>query len=109
MGDLGASIRRVAERAEEQWQVEMLVRVAHGERDLDLGEKRDVETLAAMKGADVEGQAVGARRYGAVGQRVDAPLLVGRAAANRRPLARVPEFEDHGDSFCRRATGDVEN
>src|ERR1041385_818844 len=52
------TVRGVPERAEEQRQVEMLVRIANGERDLDLGKKGDAQALAAMEGADVERQTI---------------------------------------------------
>ena len=40
---------------------------------------------------------------------VDAPLAVGRAAADRRPLARLAEFEDDGEPLGRCAASDVEH
>src|SRR5947208_9970742 len=63
---LRPTIRRVAEGAQEQRHVVVLVGVAHVEGDLRLGKKRRRDALVAMVGAGVECQAIGARRQIAI-------------------------------------------
>src|SRR5215217_8050752 len=89
--------------------MEMLVGIAHGEGDLDLGKKRHAEALGAVERADVEGQAIRAWRYRTVGQRIDASLFVGCPAAHWHPLTRLPQLEDYRDPLRRLATRDVED
>src|SRR4051812_8356388 len=87
----------------------VLVWVADVERDLHLREERDRESELAVVRADIEREAVGAGCQRTFGQRIDAPLAVGGAAADRRPLARLAELEDDGQPFGRRAARDVEH
>src|SRR3954469_24250042 len=103
-----AAVGAVSERAEQQRQVEVLVRIADVEGDLDLRKEGHAEALVAVEGADVERQAVVARRYRSLGERVHAPFFVGGAAADRRPLAGLAQLEDDGDAFGRFAARDVE-
>src|SRR3954465_2692837 len=104
-----AAVGAVPEGAEQQRQVEVLVRIADVERDLDLRKEGHAEALVAMKGADVERQAVGARRHRSLGQRVDAAFFVGGAAADRRPLAGLAQLEDDSYAFRRFAARDWEH
>src|SRR5260221_5212657 len=87
----------------------VLLDVAHAERDLYFREERRGDSPIAMVGADVEGEAIRARRDRAVGERIDPPLAVRRPATERRPLARLPNLEKHGQPLGRLSPRDVEH
>src|SRR4029079_3027484 len=87
----------------------MLCGVLDVEGDPHFREEVDVEAHLALVRADVEGEAIGARRDWSGGERHHAAFFVGDPAADRRPLARLAELENHGHADCPSAAGGIEN
>src|SRR3954454_14613587 len=59
----GAAVGAVPKRAEQQGNVEVFLGVPDVERDLDLREKGDVQSLIPVIRADVEGEPIRPRRH----------------------------------------------
>jgi len=87
----------------------VLLDVADAERDLHFGEERRGDSPIAVVGADVEGEAISAWRDRTVGERIDSPVAVRRAATERRPLARLPNLEKDSQPLGRLSARDVEH
>src|SRR6266850_742782 len=106
----GSPVRAVPERTEEQRHMVMLLGVAHVERNLRLREEGYRETLIAMIRRDVEREPIGSRHQRETfGQRGEAPVLVGDAASDGRPLALLPNLENHGDAAGRRPKSQIQD
>src|ERR1043166_8917787 len=100
--DSASPIRRIAEGAEQQRDVVVLLRVLDLEHDRHLGEK-----FAAASG--VEGEAIGAGLDCWGGERAQAAVVVGRAVADLLPLLAIAEFEADRDARGWAAGGGVED
>src|SRR2546430_12070246 len=95
-----SSVRAVSERTDEQRDVIVLVAVAHVERDLGLGKQRPFDAVLRVIVREIERQAVRAGHdLPPFGQRRYTPLLVGRSAADGRPLAALPDLENHRHAY----------
>src|SRR5438093_7917751 len=104
-----SSVRAVSERTDEQRDVIVLVAVAHVERDLGLGKQRPFDAVLRVIVREIERQAVRAGHdLPPFGQRRYTPLLVGRSAADGRPLAALPDLENHRHAYGGSALRQIE-